>query len=82
MRARVAAVVRQAINAADPYGLNGMQRWEFFYLFERTSRWAAAAQSGKPGLNIAPFSSTELIQAVCALPDADKTTNSCRTSSE
>ena len=75
MRAHVATVVRQAINAADSYGLKGLQRWEFFYLFERTRRWAAAAQSGKPGIKIAPFSSTGFIEAVYALPDADKTTN-------
>ena len=75
MRAHVSSVVRQAIDAADSYGLKGIQRWEFFYLFERTRRWAAAAQSGKPGVKIAPFSSTEFIEAVYALPDVDKTTN-------
>lgn len=75
MREHVLDSVREAIAVADRYGLTGLWRWNFFYLFERTRRWSSAVAAGKPGLIVAPFLNAGYIRAAYAYPDPDMTAN-------
>jgi hypothetical protein len=75
LRAHALEAVREAIRAADRYGVTGLRRWDFFYLFERSRRWAATAQAAKPGFSITPFLNPGYISAAYAYPDEDKTSN-------
>jgi hypothetical protein len=67
--------IRDTIGAANRYALTGLRRWDFFYLFERTRRWAATAQAAKPGFSITPFLNPSYIRAAFSMPDEDMTGN-------
>jgi hypothetical protein len=71
----VEEVIREAIRSADRYEMRGLKRWDFFYLFERTRRWAAATQAGKPGFSVTPFLTPGYVQEAFAYPEHDKTDN-------
>jgi hypothetical protein len=75
IREQVLDRIRDAIAAADRYGLTGLWRWNFFYLFERTRRWSSAVAAGKPGLAVAPFLNAGYIRASYAYPHPDMTAN-------
>ncbi len=48
-------IIREAYRQANMYGLEGFDRLDFFYLYERTRRWASAALSSQTGMVFAPF---------------------------
>jgi hypothetical protein len=75
LREHAREAIREAIGEADRYGLTGLRRWYFFYLFERTRRWAATAQAAKPGFSITPFLNPGYIRAAFSMPDEDMTDN-------
>lgn len=60
--------VAAAWRAADRYGLEGLDRLDFFYLFERTRRWASAGNHIQPGHIVTPFLIPEYIHAVYNYP--------------
>jgi asparagine synthase (glutamine-hydrolysing) len=68
-------MINDAIAQADMLDLSGLKRWDFFYLYERTRRWAAGAQAGKPGFSLMPFLSPGFINASFSYPLNDMTDN-------
>jgi len=64
-----------AFRQAEQYDLEGPLSLDFFYLSERTRRWASASLSAQSGLVFAPFLNPDYIRAVFAYPDSDKETN-------
>lgn len=68
IRETVAAAYRQA----DRHGLDGLDRLDFFYLFERTRRWASAGNHIQPGHIVTPFLIPEYIHAVYNYPALER----------
>jgi hypothetical protein len=64
--------IREAVRQADAYGLTGPARLDFFYLYERTRRWASGSLSSQTGFVFAPFLNPDYIRAVFGYPGADK----------
>lgn len=75
LREAAEALIREAYRAADRYGLEGADRLDFFYLNERTRRWASGGQYAQPGKVVAPFLSPRYIQAAYAIPAAERVSN-------
>jgi hypothetical protein len=75
LRGHVRDVISEAVRQADRYGLTGSERLDFFYLFERTRRWASGSLSSQAGFRFAPFLNPDYIRAVFGYPGADKETN-------
>jgi hypothetical protein len=67
--------IRQAYRQADQYGLTGTRRLDFFYLYERTRRWASGSLSSQKGVSFAPFLNPDFIRAVFAYPGSDRERN-------
>jgi hypothetical protein len=72
---RIREIVREAYRQADGYGLTGLQRLDFFNLYEAERRWASAKLSLLPGLNFAPFLNPDFIRAVFGYRGHRKDTN-------
>lgn len=68
-------LIRQATRSAEKYHLTGHRSWDFFYLYERTRRWASSSHASKPGLNFAPFLNSGYVKAVFAHPDPSRIDN-------
>ena len=68
-------VIQQAYRQADKYGLVGCKRLDFFYLYERTRRWASGSLNSQTGLVFAPFLNPDYISAVFAYKPQNKETN-------
>jgi hypothetical protein len=64
LRDYVRETVRTACGQADEYDLTGHDRLDFFYLYERTRRWASGTLNTQDGLAIAPFLSPRFVHAV------------------
>lgn len=60
--------VRAAYRQASGYQLQGLDQLDFFYLYERTRRWASAGNHIQPGILITPFLIPEYIHAVFNYP--------------
>jgi hypothetical protein len=75
LRGHVRDVIRQAVRQADRYGLTGRARLDFFYLYERTRRWASGSLGSQTSLVFAPFLNPDYIRAVFGYPGADTETN-------
>ncbi len=61
-------IIRAAYRQADDYDLHGLDRLDFFYLYERTRRWASAGNHIQPGIIVTPFLIPEYIHAVYNYP--------------
>ena len=57
-------VIRQAFRQADRYDLQGSAQLDFFYLYERTRRWASGSLGSQTGVVLAPFLNPDYIRAV------------------
>jgi hypothetical protein len=68
-------VIREGYRQADHYGLIGPARLDFFYLHERTRRWASGSLGSQKGIAIAPFLTPGYIRAAFAYPGTDKASN-------
>jgi hypothetical protein len=66
-RKHVEEVARTAYRQANGWGLEGLDRLDFFYLYERTRRWSSGGQYVQPGKVIAPFLTPGFIRATYAL---------------
>lgn len=55
--------IRMAYRQADRYGLVGLARLDFWFLFERTRRYNGASIASLPGLVFAPFMNPDYIRA-------------------
>jgi hypothetical protein len=75
LRAYARDAILDAIRQADRYALSGPRRWDFFYLFERSRRWAATAQAAKPGFSVTPFLNPGYIEAAFSFPEGEMTSN-------
>ena len=64
---------RSAYRAADGYGLQGLQRLHFFYLYEYTRRWSSGALAAQPGVVYAPYLCPDFIRACFAYPAEELT---------
>ena len=68
LREAVIETVRQAFRQAERYDLDDFNRLDFFYLYERTRRWASGGQYAQPGKVITPFLNPRAIRANFNLP--------------
>ena len=59
---------------SDQFGVEDPARLDFFYLFERTRRWASGSLNSQPGFAVAPFLNPDFIRATFAYP-GDKLSN-------
>jgi hypothetical protein len=66
--------IAQAYRQADLYNLQGLDRLDFFYLYERTRRWASAGNHIQPGIIVTPFLNPDYITAVYNYPAAERGT--------
>jgi hypothetical protein len=64
LRGHVREVIRTAFRQADRYGITGPERLDFFYLYERTRRWASGSLSSGASVVVAPFLNPDYIRAV------------------
>lgn len=64
--------VTRAYREADRHGLEGLDRLDFFYLFERTRRWASAGNHIQPGHIVTPFLIPEYVHAVYNYPALER----------
>ena len=71
----VRQIIREAYRQADRYSLTGLARLDFFYLYERTRRWASGSLSSQTGLVFAPFLNPDFIRAVFDYIGYGKETN-------
>jgi hypothetical protein len=71
----VRETIRVAFRQADAYGLTGPARADFFYLYERTRRWASGSLSSQTSFVFAPFLNPDYIRAIFGYPGADKESN-------
>ncbi len=67
VRERIITAYRQA----DRYGLTGLARLHFFFLYEYTRRWGSATLASQPGLVVAPYMSAGFIRACYAYPERE-----------
>jgi hypothetical protein len=75
LRGHVRETIREAFRQADAYGLTRQARLDFFYLYERTRRWASGSLSSQIGFAFAPFLNPDYIRAVFGYPGTDKESN-------
>ncbi|MCE5231094.1 hypothetical protein LLG95_16070 [bacterium] len=75
MRDLALETIHAAYRAADDYGLEGLDRLDFFYLFERTRRWASGGQYNQPGKVFSPFLTPGFIRAAYSMPGPERVTN-------
>ena len=68
LRKYVREAVLAACRQADEHGVTGRNRLDFFYLYERTRRWASGSLSSQDGLVFAPFLSPGFVRAVFSFP--------------
>jgi len=68
MQDRVRDLVVQSYRQADSYGVEGLARLHFYFMYEYTRRWASATLSSQPGLVIAPYLSPDFIRACYGFP--------------
>ena len=73
MREPALDLIRESVAQADDVGLSGHAALDFFYLFERTRRWASGTIYCQPGKVITPFLNPTYISAVFNLPPESKT---------
>lgn len=67
--------VRQAFRQARRFDLDGEQALDFFYLYERTRRWASGGQYAQVNQVVTPFLAPDFIKAAYSLPRGVKQTN-------
>jgi hypothetical protein len=75
LRDSVRDIIADAYAQADQYGFKGLQRLDFFYLYERNRRLVSGSHSAKTGLVITPFLNPDYISASFSLPNFEKVTN-------
>ena len=63
MGSYVGEVIRAAYRQANAFGLHGLDKLDFFYLYERTRRWASGTRNVQPGKVISPFLTPGFIRA-------------------
>jgi hypothetical protein len=66
----VRETIRTAYRQAGRYELTGRRRLDFFYLYERTRRWASGSLSSQDGIVFAPFLNPDFVRAVFAAPSS------------
>jgi hypothetical protein len=71
----ISDVIRESYHQADGYDLSDVSRLDFFYLYERTRRWASGSLSSQTGLVFAPFLNPDYIRAVFAYEVSPKQDN-------
>lgn len=64
--------VAESYRQADRYRLEGLDRLDFYYLYERTRRWASAGNHIQPGQIITPFLNPDYLRAVYNYPAAGR----------
>lgn len=69
LREHVRDTVRAAYRQADRYALSPLRRLDFFYLYERTRRWASGSLASQDGIVFAPFLNPDYVRAVFAFPE-------------
>ncbi len=67
---RVREIVREAYRQADSYEVEGLAALDFFYLYERTRRWASGGLNSQAGVVIAPFLTPDYIRATFGYPES------------
>jgi hypothetical protein len=72
---RIREIIKEAYRQADRFGLTGLARLDFFYLYERTRRWASGSLSSRPGIAFAPFLNPDYIRATFGYRGHGKETN-------
>lgn len=60
----VCEAIRKGYRQADGYGLAGLARLDFWYLYERNRRYNGASVTSQTGLVIAPFMNPDYIRSV------------------
>lgn len=68
LRDPVRDLILKAYNQADAYGLTGLAKLHFFFLFEQTRRWASGSLNSQKGLVFTPFLSPDFVRASYAYP--------------
>jgi hypothetical protein len=68
LRGPVNELWRAAYRQADVYGLEGLARMHFFFLYEYTRRWASGAVASQQAQVVTPFLNPGLIRAAYAFP--------------
>ncbi|HEY4491109.1 MAG TPA: hypothetical protein VI958_03870, partial [Acidobacteriota bacterium] len=66
----VKEIIMEAYRQADRYQVRGLSRLDFFYLFERTRRWASGSLNSQTGLVVAPFLNPDYIRATFSYPNS------------
>ena len=61
-------LILKAYNQADAYGLTGLRKLDFFFLFEYTRRWASGSLNSSMALVFAPFLNPNFVRACYAYP--------------
>jgi hypothetical protein len=75
LRELVRSTIIDAYRQADKYGLEGLRRLDFFYLYERTRRWRSGALGSQPGQAFSPFLNPALINATFSYPSDELSAN-------
>jgi len=75
LRGFVGDTIRKAYQQANHYGLSGLARLDFFYLFERTRRNTSGTLNAHTGLVVAPFMNPDYIRAAFAYAGREKSDN-------
>ena len=70
LRGRVREIVSDAYRQAARYGVGGLAALDFFYLYERTRRWASGSLSSQTGVVVAPFLNPGYIRASFAYAES------------
>jgi hypothetical protein len=65
-------LIRTSVARAADFGLDGHAALDFFYLYERTRKWAPGTIYNQPSKVVTPFLNPRFIQAVFSLPPATK----------
>lgn len=72
---RIREIIQEAYRQADRFGLTGLARLDFFYLYERIRRRASGSLSSRPGIAFAPFLNPDYIRATFGYRGYGKETN-------
>ncbi|MEN6627979.1 MAG: hypothetical protein ABFD69_17270 [Candidatus Sumerlaeia bacterium] len=75
MREHAEETIRAAYRAADRHGVEGYNRLDFFYMYERTRRWASGGQYNQPGKVLTPFLTPGYIRASFSFPGPERVLN-------
>lgn len=65
----------ESFHQADAFLEDPVDKLDFYYLYERTRRWASAGNNIQPGVIVTPFLTPEYIHAVYNYPAAERVFN-------